>query len=302
MRIYRSSKAKVKIMNTYDKLMEMWQIPYEDLWIDNYFGRTHIITCGNKSGEPLVLFHGVGDDSALMWVYNAKELGKHYRIYAIDTIGGPGKSIPGEGYNKSFDDIAWIDSLLDNLGLEKVHMAGTSHGGYLVMYYLLMRPVRVMKAIGMASAVSGNKNSNTMLVMMKIFLPEALFPTKANALKLIKKLSGKHYQAFTENAVIMEHFVCLLKGYNNMAMGYHKVRPFTKEEVNQIRERVYLFLGKEDPFEKLGGEAAVKSNDMNAMFFEEAGHGINHEEAEKINQMIIKILNQEVEDIRNYIT
>lgn len=300
MRVYRSNKAKDKIMNTYNQLMEMWQIPYEDIWIDNQFGRTHIVTCGNSSGEPLFLFHGVGDNSALMWIYNAKELGKYYKLYAIDTIGGPGKSIPGKGYNKSFDDIDWIDSLLNSLGLNKVHMAGTSHGGYLVMYYLLKRPERVIKAIGMASSISVD-NGKPMYTMMKIFLPEALFPTKGNAQKLIKKLSGKHYQVFTENTVIMEHYASLLKGFNNMAMGYHKVVPFTKEEVGIIGERIYLLLGKEDPFEKLGGETAVINSNLNAMFFEEAGHGINHEEANEINRMIIKILNREVEDIRNYV-
>jgi pimeloyl-ACP methyl ester carboxylesterase len=301
MKVYKSKKAKANILRSYDQLIELWGVSYEDIWIENDYGKTHIITCGNKSGEPLVLFHGVGDNSALMWIYNAKALGQHYRLYAIDTMGGPGKSEPGIGYNKSFHDIDWIDSILNGLGLDKVHIAGTSHGGYLVMYYLLKRPERVMKAIGMASAIS-NDNRNPMYTMMKIFLPEALFPTKGNVLKLIKKLSGEHHQVFTENPVIMEHYASLLKGFNNMAMAYHKVVPFTKEEVSKIGEGIYLLLGRRDPFEKLGGEEAVKSRKLNAMFFEEAGHGINHEEASEINRIIIKILKGEVEDIRNYNT
>jgi len=301
MKVYKSNKAKANIFRSYDQLMDMWEIAYEDIWIENHYGRTHIITCGNQSGEPLVLFHGVGDDSALMWIYNAKVLGQHYRLYAIDTIGGPGKSVPGKAYNKSFDDVDWIDSILNGLGLDKVHMAGTSHGGYLVMYYLLKRPERVMKAIGMASAISDD-NRNPMYTMMKIFLPEALLPTKRNVLKLIKKLSGEHHQVFTENPVIMEHYGSLLKGFNNMAMGYHKVMPFTEKEIDIISKNIYLLLGSRDPFEKLGGEAAVKRRRLNAMFFEEAGHGINHEEASEVNRMMIRILKGEIEDIRNYNT
>lgn len=63
----------------------------------------------------MILFHGVGDDSALMWVYNAKRLGERYKLYAIDTMGGPGKSVPNENYNKDFDDIKCIDEVLNGL-------------------------------------------------------------------------------------------------------------------------------------------------------------------------------------------
>lgn len=68
-----------------------------------------MIECGTEDSPALVLFHGVGDDSALMWIYNAPELGRHFHLYAIDTMGGPGKSVPNGNYNKEFDDVRWID-------------------------------------------------------------------------------------------------------------------------------------------------------------------------------------------------
>jgi hypothetical protein len=76
--------------------------------------------------------------------------------------------------------------------------------------------------------------------------------------------------------------------------------PFTEKEIDIISNNIYLLLGSRDPFEKLGREAAVKRRRLNAMFFEEAGHGINHEEASEVNRMIIRILKGEIEDIRNY--
>ena len=69
---------------------------------------------------------------------------------------------------------------------------------------------------------------------MKIFFPEALFPTKKNVKKLIEKMCGGNSAVFTENKDIMEHYTYLLKGFNNMAMGYHKVRTFSEEEVDNI--------------------------------------------------------------------
>lgn len=57
-----------------------------------------------------------------MWIYNAPELGRHFHLYAIDTMGGQGKSVPNGNYNKEFDDVRWIDGGLDELGIEKAFL------------------------------------------------------------------------------------------------------------------------------------------------------------------------------------
>jgi len=99
MKVYKSEKAKKRIYDTYNQLLDMWGVDKEEQDISTTYGTTRVILCGNKSKPPLVLFHGVGDNSALMWLYNARELACHFRIYAIDTIGGPGKSVPNRNYN-----------------------------------------------------------------------------------------------------------------------------------------------------------------------------------------------------------
>lgn len=300
MKVYKNKKAKEHILSTYDMLLEQWGLAYEERMIENTFGQTHVIVCGKTDGEPIVMFHGVGDDSALMWFYNAKALGENYRIYAIDTIGGPGKSIPGVGYSQTFDDIAWLDSILNALRLEQVHMIGTSHGGYLAMRYLVSRPDKVMKVIGISSVPSSGNKSGSMKLMMKIFLPEALFPKKENVAKLLQKLSGKNSAAFTDNELIMTHYQWLLKGFRNQAMMYHKVTGFTANDLQVINQRAYLLLGELDPFEQYGGEQFVKESKLNAHFYEDAGHGLNHERAEDVNSLILDILGNEVQNIRNY--
>ena len=88
----------------------------------------------------------------------------------------------------------------------------------------------------------------------------------------------------------MAHYKSLLKGFNNMAMGYHKLHAFTPEEVGQIRDKVTYLVGTEDPFEKIGGREVLEQNHMNAVFYEKAGHGLNHERAEEINRKMISIL------------
>ena len=175
-------------------------------------------------------------------------------------------------------------------GLKKPFLLGCSMGGYLVQIYTLMRPERVMKTISISGTVPVGGKKNSMAAMMKIFLPEALFPTDKNVKKLLRKMSGENYAVFTENPEIMAHYKSLLKGFNNIAMGYHKLHVFTPEEVGQIRDKVTYLAGTEDPFGKIGGREILERNHMNAVFYEKAGHGLNHERAEEINQKMISIL------------
>ena len=289
MKVYRSRKSGQVIRETYDRLLSLWECELRERDVETEYGTTHIIECGQEENPPLVLFHGVGDDSALMWIYNAPELSRHFHIFAIDTLGGPGKSVPNGNYNKDFDDIRWIDGILDALQVDRAYFAGVSHGGYLVQAYTLHRPEKVIRTVSISGTVPVGGKKNSMTAMMKIFLPEALFPTDRNVVKLIRKMSGKHSEVFTENRDIMAHYKALLKGFNNMAMGYHKIIAFTPEEVDRIRDRVVYLAGTEDPFEKLGGREILLKNHMNAVFYDGAGHGLNHELAEEINRKIISV-------------
>ena len=134
-KVYKNAKAGKMILESYDALLKQWGAEINEMDISGRYGSTHVLETGDKNKSPLVLFHGVGDDAALMWIYNAKELGKHFHIFAVDTIGGPGKSVLGAGYDKTFDDEIWITELLDKLGLDKIFMAGVSNGAYLTQMY-----------------------------------------------------------------------------------------------------------------------------------------------------------------------
>jgi len=287
MKVFKSVTAKERILDTYNKLLGMWNVDKEERKISTNYGITHVIVSGKENNPPLVLFHGVGDNSALMWLYNAAFLSRYFRLYAIDTIGGPGKSSPNKNYNKYFDVAKWIDEVLSGLMLDKVYLAGVSNGAYLAQYYGVNRPERVMKIACLAGTIP-DKKFNPMKTMVKVFLPEALFPTKKNTIKLLCKLCGKNKAVFIENSIVLEHYQQLLKGFNNMAMRYHKVVVFDNEQVKTIREKTIYLVGEDDPFTNLGGKNALLENKMEVKFFQEVGHGINHEIAEEINQILME--------------
>lgn len=287
MKVFKSEKAKTQILHSYDKLLDMWKVDFEEKDIQGTYGTTHVILCGNENNPPLILFHGVGDNSALMWLYNAKDLSQYFRIYAVDTIGGPGKSCPNENYNKKYDDVNWIDELLAALELNEVYAAGVSNGTYLAQLYTVHRPEKVIKLVCMAGAVPIG-SSGPMKIMMKIFLPEALFPTKKNAVKLLHKLSGINSHVFTGNTLILEHYYLLLKGFNNMAMRHHKINHADNKQIEILRGKALYLLGEDDPFAKMGGKDILIDYKMNLRLYPKVGHGINHEISEEINRAIIE--------------
>ena len=61
--------------------------------IPTRFGMTHVVTSGPKDAPPLVLLHGMSM-TLTMWSANVADFSKEYRVYTVDVMGQPGKSIP----------------------------------------------------------------------------------------------------------------------------------------------------------------------------------------------------------------
>lgn len=290
MKRYKSEKARQNILRTYDLILAQWGVDLTERDLPGDFGTTHVICWGNREAPPLLLFHGVGDDSALMWLDNAKALSEHFFLYAVDTIGGPGKSVPSDSYFRAFDDVRWLQQLLDGLELDRFFVAGVSNGAYLTQLVCRAFPDRAVKGVALAGTVPAGQPGGHWSVMMKIFLPEALFPTRRNMIRLIGKLTGENGARLVENELFMEHYTWLLKGFNPMAMSFHKIEPFTDEQIDALRSKVFYLMGEEDPFARLGGKERLIQHGMNARFFARTGHAINQERAREVETALIGFL------------
>ncbi len=289
-KVYKSEKGKEAILSTYDVLLKKWGVDVEQKKVPTRFGSTHVILAGDEKKPPLMLFHGVGDDSAFMWIRNAKSLAEDFRIYAVDTMGGPGKSIPNENYDKKFDLCNWIDDILNNLNIEKTHIAGVSNGAYMTQRYAAMRPERTNKIICMAGGLSqGDKTPGIldMLKLMKIFFPEALFPTDKNMIKLINKLCGGNSDEYVRDKDIMAHWKALLKYFNQMAMNRHKLKLLNREMVQSIKDRALFIIGDKDPIAYSDASiSALQGAGLRYEVLKNAGHALNYEKPDIINNLI----------------
>lgn len=287
---YKSVRGGQELIASYDRLLGEWGVPVTEKDIPTPFGSTHVLLAGDPASPPLLLFHGVGDDAALMWVVNARNLAAHFHLIAVDTIGGPGKSEPNEAYFSRFDQAAWIDSLLDALNLAQVNVAGVSNGAYLTQLYAAKRPERVRRAVCMAGGLAVQGQKSPLWRMMKVFLPEALFPTEKNARKLMGKLCANP-EALFRQAELMRHWLCLLKYFNNASMSKHRITGFNDAEIGLIRERTRFLIGCGDPLGNAAGSAALLDRyGMNYRLVEQAGHAINHEQPAIVEAEMIGFL------------
>lgn len=89
--IYKSTEGKATILALYDKQLQRLKVPFKDLYIETSFGVTHLIETGDNNGKPLLVFHG-GNATTAYNLLTCDFLLKDFHIYAVDTIGHPGKS------------------------------------------------------------------------------------------------------------------------------------------------------------------------------------------------------------------
>ena len=50
--------------------------------------------------------------SATMWLYNVADLSRRYRVYALDTVGDIGESIPESPVRSRADIAGWLTDVL----------------------------------------------------------------------------------------------------------------------------------------------------------------------------------------------
>jgi pimeloyl-ACP methyl ester carboxylesterase len=152
---FKTCEGETAFLTAYDTAMNLWPVPNEEIEIPTRFGMTHVVISGPKDAPPLVLLHGMAM-TLTMWLPNVADFSKDYRVYAIDIMGQPGKSIPD--YDEPIRDVAnfmvWLQETLDRLGLDKVYLVGMSYGGWLALNLAITAPERVRKLALLSPAAS----------------------------------------------------------------------------------------------------------------------------------------------------
>lgn len=127
----------------YDAVVGRWPLAVESITLESEYGTTHVNACGPADAPPLVLLHG-GGATAAVWYANAADLAREHRVCAVDRIGEAGLSRPGVRPPRDVDGLhAWLDGVLDGLGIARAAICGHSYGAWLALTYTLHAPERV---------------------------------------------------------------------------------------------------------------------------------------------------------------
>ena len=143
---FDTPEGEARFRAAYDAALKLWPVPYEELDIPTRFGVTHVVAAGAKNAPALVLLHGYMATS-VMWSPNVADFAKSYRVYAVDIMGQPSKSIPGEPVRSAADYVAWLSETFDALHLDRANLVGMSYGGWLALSFVLAAPERVSKLV-----------------------------------------------------------------------------------------------------------------------------------------------------------
>lgn len=144
--VFKSEECKRKVLKYYDALLARWPVPYEEQWITTKYGYTYAIAGGNTQSPPLILLHGTNSNST-MWLGDIAKYSRHFRTYALDIPGEPGKSgdiqypLDAPAYSE------WMEEVLKELGLKEAYLIGLSLGGWLSVKFAVSHPESVKKLV-----------------------------------------------------------------------------------------------------------------------------------------------------------
>jgi len=127
---FKTKKEKDSYSASYNKALKLWDIPYTEEDIKTSYGTAHVIIAGPKNGKDLVLLHGM-DASSTMWYPNIKALAKTHRIYAIDFLMEPNKSVLKDKPLSLEEIVIWYNEIFSHYKLRKFDIVGASRGGWI---------------------------------------------------------------------------------------------------------------------------------------------------------------------------
>ena len=278
---------KSRFVQAYDSALMLFQVAFTEQDIETTYGKAHIITCGKSNGEPIVLLHGMNATST-MWYPNIKALAAHYRIYAIDFLLEPGKSVSNNAVDDTKEVLSWYFQIFDKLKLDKFNLVGASRGGWLAMNIALAQPNRVKKMALLSPAQT--------FVWIKP-LPDVI-KNIAYTISPKRKNLRSVLETMTENVdnisqvYLNQYYIATQDAEINKC--FIQMRPFSKEELKSLNMPILLLIGDNDIInnDKALAEAKKYLSQVKAKKITKAGHFLSMDQADVVNGELINFMNQ----------
>ncbi|MBY0121769.1 alpha/beta fold hydrolase [Bacillus sp. S/N-304-OC-R1] len=269
----------------YDESLKQWNIEIESLYINTTFGKTHVIACGPKNAQPLVLLHGMTVSSA-MWFANAPGWSEMYRVYAIDTIGDFGKSECVQPITTSEEMKTWLNEVLDALKLDQIYLVGHSMGGWISLKFSL-ESEKVKKLVLLAPVMSFS--SLNWKFPFKL-LPAMILKNSYFIRSLYNWMFAKQSRP---NSILYEQFLLGYK-YGKIQL---RVAPtvFKETELKKLQPETLVLIGENEVVYSSVEKAlknAEASPKITAKLIPSSSHCLPAEQNQLVNQLVINFLDE----------
>lgn len=270
----------------YNKALALWQIPFVEKSVKTSFGNAHVIVSGPENGEPLILLHGM-NASSTMWYPNIKSLSQSHRVYAIDFLLEPGKSLYNGKISETSQIVNWYYEIFDQLNLKKFSLVGASRGGWLAVNIALHSKSRINKIILLSPAQTfvwiklGFKVINNIeySVFPKRKRLRNVMETMTYNVDNISQLYINQYYLATKIATINKCFI--------------QMRPFSDAQLKSLNMPILVLIGDQDVINK--NKSIEKAKRLFPIVevekIKNAGHFLSVDQPEVVNKRMLDFLN-----------
>ncbi|MCB2208860.1 MAG: alpha/beta fold hydrolase [Bacteroidetes bacterium] len=270
----------------YNETLELWKVPFVEIYVPTNLGKAHVIVSGPKGAEPLVMLHGM-NSSSTVWYPNIKALSEKYRVYAIDYLMDMGKSQLTVEVNDIEQINDWYAEIFDQLKLEKLHLIGASKGGWLAVFIALHQPSRMDKMVLLSPAQTfiwippGSKMLSNITFTIN--------PERERLRSVLETLSAN--VDLLDQAFIDQYFLAAKE--SSIGKFTMQMRPFSDSELSSLQVPVLVLIGDEDIInsEKSIAKAKELLPNVKTDMIQNAGHFLSLDQPEIVNRKILDFLN-----------
>jgi pimeloyl-ACP methyl ester carboxylesterase len=244
------------------------------------------------AGTPLVLLHAFPLDGR-MWAPQVEALAGSYQVIVPDLRGfgaARDQAVSEAGMDLLADDVA---RLLDDRGLDRVVLGGLSLGGYVALAFLRHHADRVsgLVLLDTKATADGDQARDDRLQMVERVLAEGSgFVAEAMLPKLLGETSREHRPEVVEKVgtLVREQAPEAIVG----AQRGMASRSATTDVLASIAVPTLVVTGEEDAVTgpEVGRDLAAAIPGARFLLIEEAGHLVNLEQPEIVNEALLDFL------------